>query len=357
LDLLKSLLLTTLLFTTLGCAKFSYVLEQGVGQLGLFSASRPHSVFLEDENVDPEKRRKIAQIQELKKYFSEYWQKEATRIYDRVTILDRDEVTTLVIASPFNTIKPHQECFWVVGCFPYLGFYKRQSAEKYAHKLEKKGHVTHLRPVYAYSTLGYLHDPVLSSFFHFDDFDLTQLIFHEMYHTIFFVKNEVDLNENLANYFSEQMSFEYFQFDQGEREVYQKRSEKFQLLRQKMVEFTTLLNEEYALDPDLERGAAQILLENFKTNKLRPYFKDYCEQYKITYRQCFPLNRDWNNASLAAFLTYEKRADEIRLLREKLGLSLTALQLYIEDKYQQYQKSRAKQSFEDYLFATNESLD
>lgn len=335
---------------SIGCAKLSYVFEQGVGQLGLFSASRPYEVYLEDKNLDPEIRTKIEQIQKAKTYFIHYWERGSQRIYQRVTQLDGQEVTTLVVASPYDEISAHQECFWLVGCFPYLGFYKKESATDYARQLEKDGLVSYLRPVYAYSTLGYFHDPILSSFFVYEEEDLVQLIFHEMYHTIFFAKNEVDLNENLANYFATEMFFEYFNFAPGKREAYLAEKEKRKKLNEKMVSLTQELNGLYASHDQLDKKQAEAILENFKTNRLRPFFEDFCQQLQLSRRSCFPLLTDWNNASLAAFLTYEKKADMIKLLREKKSFSLKELQLYIEEKYQQYRKSKRNQSFEDFLF-------
>ena len=61
-----------------------------------------------------------------------------------------------------------------------------------------------------YSTLGYFDDPILSSFFNYNKFDLTVLIFHELFHTIYFYKNKVQLNENLANFFGREMAIEYY---------------------------------------------------------------------------------------------------------------------------------------------------
>ena len=64
--------------------------------------------------------------------------------------------------------------------------------------------------MHAYSTLGYFNDHILSSFFYYNEHQLAEMIFHELFHTIFFVKNEVDLNENLAQYFAQQLTMEFF---------------------------------------------------------------------------------------------------------------------------------------------------
>ena len=210
---MKQLVILILIFTLGGCAKFSYLIEQGSGQFKLLFDAKENKKILEDPDIPENYKKKIKLVQIYKSYFYKYWNKKETKIYSKTTILNRKAVSYLVITSPFDQIYANKECFPITGCFPYLGFYKKEKADKYAETKKKEG-FTFVRPVYAYSTLGYFTDTILSSFFQYEEFDLAELIFHELFHTIFFLKNEVDLNENLANYFGREMAFEYFKFDE-----------------------------------------------------------------------------------------------------------------------------------------------
>ena len=206
-DVLRVLLV--ILITT-SCAKLNYIYEQGVGQISLFAKARDNKEVIKNVRLPKEQREKVQKIEELKKYFYKYWGKKETQIYSQTTMLKSRAVTYLVIASPYEEIKAAENCFPVMGCFPYLGFFNLNSAKEFARDKEEEGLVTWVRPVYAYSTLGYFTDTILSSFFHYNEIEITELIFHELFHTIFFVKNEVELNENLANYFSVLMMETYF---------------------------------------------------------------------------------------------------------------------------------------------------
>jgi predicted aminopeptidase len=199
-----------LILFAFGCAKMNYLYEQGVGQISLQARAKDNKEILQNVRIPKDQKEKIKKIEELKLYFYNYWNKKQTRIYTQTTMLENKAVTYLVVASPFNEIKAVENCFPLMGCFPYLGFFNLSSAQSFAKELEGEDLATWLRPVYAYSTLGYFNDTILSSFFHYTDYELAELIFHELFHTIFFVKNEVELNENLANYFSKQMVEEYF---------------------------------------------------------------------------------------------------------------------------------------------------
>jgi predicted aminopeptidase len=349
-DILKQLRLLTILFFSTACSHGTYLWHQSIGQLQLQWGSRPNQIYLEDPEFSDEHKRKIELVQNYKDYFENYWQRETKGIYTRTTILDRPWVTMLVIASPHDKIEAHQECFWPMGCFPYLGFFNEGHAESYQEKLQKKDLVTYKRPVYAYSTLGYLEDRILSSFFHFNERELAELIFHELYHTIFFVKDQVDLNENLANYFGQQMVIEFFKDSLELQEQIKSYEDQQKQLAEKIVELTLQLNEKYQELINPSPFESQAVLQLYMDQTFLPEVKSLCQELHIT--NCWPLEREWNNASLAAFLTYEKEVDKIALLHQSLGTAdLRKLQLYIEEKYEQYRKESPKnKTFEDILF-------
>ena len=66
-------------------------------------------------------------------------------------------------------------------------------------------------------------------------------------------------------------------------------------------------------------------------------------------KRCKPLQKEWNNASLSAYLTYEDKIEPIRNLHRTLGLSLREYFNYIEDRYQDFEKSDQK-DFAKFLF-------
>src|SRR5690606_3977623 len=193
-DLLMGRLLVLLLVTA--CAKTSYIAEQTRGQLSLQWYGRDNHEVLADESIAHEHKEKIRLIETYREWFFEYWQRKPDAIYSKTTMLDDDAVTWLVITSPWNEIKANQECFPLVGCFPYLGFFKKTSAKNYLEEQKAKGFHTYMRPVYAYSTLGHFEDRILSSFFHYDQYELAELVFHELFHVMYFLKDNVDFNEN-----------------------------------------------------------------------------------------------------------------------------------------------------------------
>lgn len=348
---MDSLKLLILLLLISSCAKTSYLVEQGLGQMSLLSRAEWNDKVLEDDKVSEENKEKIRKIQKYKSWFYKFWNKEESKIYSKTTFLKGEAVTWLVIASPFNEVKALKECFPIMGCFPYLGFFEKESALEYIEEHKEKSNYTYIRPVYAYSTLGYFTDTILSSFFYYEDFDLSELIFHELFHTIFFVEDEVELNENLANYFGKELALKYFALNKLEVEKYRNKLNKNVILNKRVAELVKIYNDHLKNAEIPSKKKADEELSNFLENKFKPEVKKTCEQLKIQEKFCYPLKRKWNNASFAAYLTYENKLTKIETLRERKNLDLRAFFNYIQARFHEYEKTSQEGDFSSFLFS------
>jgi predicted aminopeptidase len=273
-DVLKCAVLVTMM-TLSSCAKLNYIVEQGIGQYDLLTASRPNEVYLNDPEIPEEIKQKISYVEKARDHFSKYWESEKQRTYSRTTLLNRKAVSYLVISSPTSRIKAQDRCFWFVGCFPYIGFFSEDSAREFAEEIENNEVETYMRPVYAYSSLGYFEDPILSSFFVFDRVELTELVFHELYHLYFFVKNEVELNENLAQFVAQKMTEKYFDLPDGTRE---NSNNIYEEMKKALVDFTQKLQYKYEEMREQNRNDFKKQRELFIENEFRPFFQEFCEK-------------------------------------------------------------------------------
>lgn len=330
------------------CAKMGYLYNQGMGQWDLFRNARENEELLRDPSISSEIKEKIKKVETYKAFFFEYWQTKNNDIYSRTYFLKGSAVTHLLIASKYDEVKAKEECFFLAGCFPYLGFFKEGEARSWAKNLEDHGHFTFIRPVYAYSTLGHFSDPILSSFFYFDDLNLAELIFHELFHTIFFIKDEVQLNENLANYIGKEMAINYFKLGAGEilkmREKELRGKGLRQFLTEKVRDYQLHLNKR----TPKSKEEAQDRLEKYIELSFIPEIRAYCDSHNIPGEECFPLKRKWNNASFAAYLTYENDIEKIELLGQ--GRSLIEFHDFIKSEYEKYKENSSLPSFSQYLF-------
>lgn len=328
-----------ILFLTVSCAKISYVTEQGIGQLSLEWNGDDNKKVLMDPNVKEEYKVKIKKIVKFKKFFYKYYKKKMTPIYDETTFLKQKAVSYLVIASQKTKVEPLMTSFPLVGSFPYLGFFKKKSAEEYKKELEEKGYSTYMRPVLAYTTLNKLpfYDNIISSFFYYKEQDLAETIFHELIHTIFFIKDEIDFNESLADYFGRKTSYEYYRYSQKEKKELKNKIEAQTKLMEFLAQMTNYLNEKYNKTKNISKGKAQEGLNIFLSDTFFPKVKALCKS--ISLDKCWPLTQKWNNAKFAAYMTYSKEQNLLEKLHKKTKLNLKDYLTYLEKQYEVYKDS------------------
>jgi predicted aminopeptidase len=327
----------------------SYLTEQGIGWTKVQYGARSNEEFLDDPKVPEEMKRKVLLVGEYKKFFYHYFGEKETGIYTKTTMLPNKAVTYLVIASEHTKIEAKEHAFPLLGSFPYLGFYQKDSAEAFARRLrEDEDLVTYVRPVYAYSTLGYFEDRILSSFFHYDDVELAELVFHELFHTIFFIKNEVDLNENLATLYGKELLQEFFK-DRPELERYLATERKKTHLANRVVELIGILQTEFAKLGGFNTNAkADELTRRFVAEVFLPEINAYCRKLELPEDDC-DIKEEWNQASFAAFLTYEEEQDFLQKLKHEKNFNLKQYLGWLKMEYDRFRDQDETETFEDHL--------
>jgi predicted aminopeptidase len=103
-----------------------------------------------------------------------------------------------------------------LGRLPYRGYYRAADAAREAERLRQAGYDVLVRPVDAFSTLGFLKDPLYSFMKSYTAFDLASLIIHEQTHATIFLKGQPDFNEELATFVGTEGAMEWLRVRYGE---------------------------------------------------------------------------------------------------------------------------------------------
>jgi len=181
-----------------GCAQFKYYFQAAQGQYALWSDARPVDDWLGDPSTDPKLKARLEKAKLIRKFAVQELGLPDNSSYKNYAPLNRPYVLWNVVATPELSLRPVQWCFPIAGCVSYRGYYDKADAEAYAAELRKEGNDVQVGGVPAYSTLGWLSDPLLSTFINHSDAELARLIFHELAHQVVYVQGDSKFNEAFA---------------------------------------------------------------------------------------------------------------------------------------------------------------
>lgn len=138
------------------------------------------------------------------------------KAYRRYRRTERDHLVDVVSAAGMTSFERKEWWFPVVGSVPYKGFYRSKPARRLAEKLRSGGWDVVVRPVDAFSTLGFFSDPLYSFMVSYDEARLAELIIHEMAHATLWIKSDGSFNEGFAEFVGRVGSRDYLVARYGE---------------------------------------------------------------------------------------------------------------------------------------------
>jgi predicted aminopeptidase len=183
-----------------GCAGVSYYGQLASGQLQLLRAREPVSRVIADPGRDQLLRAHLIQSQKARTFASQQLRLPDNQSYRLYADIGRPFVVWNVFATPEFSLTPQNHCFPIAGCVAYRGYYSQSAARGEAALQRLQGMDVSIGGVEAYSTLGWFNDPIISSMMAWGDERLATLIFHELAHQRFYVKDDTEFNESFATF-------------------------------------------------------------------------------------------------------------------------------------------------------------
>ncbi len=189
-----------MIFLLNGCSSLSYYGQLASGQLQLLRAREPVAKVIADPARDAKLRTHLAQSQKARAFASEHLHLPDNQSYRLYADIGRPFVVWNVFATPEFSLSPQNHCFPIAGCVAYRGYYSQSAARGEAAIQRLQGMDVSIGGVEAYSTLGWFNDPILNSMMGWGDERLATLIFHELAHQRFYVKDDTEFNESFATF-------------------------------------------------------------------------------------------------------------------------------------------------------------
>ena len=197
--------------------ELGYYAHLAGGQAALILDCHPLSALGTDSlsGADPERSRQVRLVKAIRTFAAREGL-DTVSSYDCLYDTGGQPVGWNVSACPPDRFEPYHWSFPVVGSLPYKGFFDRDRAEAERQDLEAAGFDVLLRPLTAYSTLGYFSDPLLSPMLEYSPDQLAELLLHELTHTTLFISGHAEFNESLATFVGRTASEQFLREQFGE---------------------------------------------------------------------------------------------------------------------------------------------
>jgi predicted aminopeptidase len=195
-----------------------YLAQAAEGQFWLLRARRPIEQAVADPSTPEPTRALLAEVPRIKQ-FGEQQGLKPTSNYAHYVDVGGPAVTWVVSACDPLTFKSTIWKFPIIGAITYVGWFDRDEAKEHAKRLKAQGLDVDLRGAGAYSTLGWLPDPVLSSMLHPGPGalgGLVDVVLHESVHATYYLNGQSYLNESLATFVARRLTRDYLRSTRGE---------------------------------------------------------------------------------------------------------------------------------------------
>ncbi|WP_424963222.1 aminopeptidase [Ekhidna sp.] len=296
----------------------TYGFQQAKGQLSITFNTVPVEDVLNDTTVADSIKQKIIIIQETRTFAFDELGLERSDNY--TSYYDQEGEVSLwnLSASQPYALEPKVWTFPLLGSFPYKGFFDLDQAKNEMEVLKDDGYDVRIRPVSGWSTLGWTNDPILSNMLERPEGALAELIIHELTHSTIFVKDQIELNENLASFIGERGAVLFLNMKYGKNSVpyfdYLLAEDDSQTFRNQMLLATQMLDSLYqSLDganDSIKSVQKHIMIDRIISSIDTLHFHDP-RYYKI-----FLTGRP-NNAYFMSYLRYYSAKDSLKALLTK----------------------------------------
>ncbi len=283
-----------------------YLFKQGKEQLKLLFSRKSIQKLLENPTIEGDFRTNLVRIEEIKSFAKEYLGLNTENQFIYYIDISGDAISYIVIACEKLSFKAKSYWFPIVGEVYYLGFFKEEDAKTYAEFLKTKNYDVKISKVQAYSTLGWFSDPIYSYHLKYKEEDLIRLLFHELTHNTFWLKNQNEFNENLADFIEVQGTIKYYEVKYKEEfqekvNHFLSRLEEEKKLNEVFFEYKNKLNQIYEnskySDEEKLRFKEEII------NELRQKFKDNVFKFQFINTK-YLAEKHYNNADFVLISLY-----------------------------------------------------
>jgi len=317
--------LCLLLLASGGCTTVGFYTQAATGQASILMARRDIETVIADPHADPEVVQKLHLVSRLLRFAEDELHLPVGGRYRSYVEVEGAPLWNVVAAPEFD-VAALPRCYPFVGCAIYRGYFSKAAAEREAARLGRDHDVLVIEVV-AYSTLGWFDDPILSSFIHYDEASLADLIFHELAHSVVYVPGDSTFNESFAGFVGNEGALRWLASNGGGAEGYRERLASGRAYAGFLRDWRRRLAELYR-QPIADDAKRQLKAEWASAMRSR---YEHERDHLGGGRYDAAMARPFNNARLALVSTYEDEKPRFARLFRELDGDWTAFYAWVRE--------------------------
>ena len=251
---LRFIVLLILLVVSFGCESLKFYAQAAGGQIEIIRSRDSVDELLQNPSVEGYLKAQLFKVKEIQSFAKTEIGLPNNGSYETYADLRRTSVVwNVFVAKPYK-IQIVDQCFPIVGCVPYRGYFSKENALRHEQRQMNSGLDTYVGGVAAYSTLGWFKDSLLNTFINWEDQELARLIIHELLHQRIWIEGDAEFNEGLASFVGEKGSEVWLEIS-GPRidaAIYRERRNQSRRFRKFVVLARQYLEEQFSRSNDFQ---------------------------------------------------------------------------------------------------------
>ncbi len=234
------LLLLALAWSSFYHSTVIYLIRQGIGQSKVLFNQQSFEEYSSNKTLSPNESANLQLIAKIKSFSVDSLGYKPTKNFTSIYDQNNEPILWVITASPKDELSAYEWEFPIIGKVSYKGFFDKTIAHSEMAHLAANGYDVGIRTVSAWSTLGWLNDPLLSSHLNKKKGSFCNLLFHELFHATLFKANDLNNNENLANFIAHKATQLFLKNDTASLQEYMRNYRDHELLNKFLYNETQL---------------------------------------------------------------------------------------------------------------------